>query len=45
MINNINRGNRNYQNFGPQSENDINIEISYDNFENFRKFQKATIWN
>ena len=40
MINNINRGNRNYQNFGPQSENDINIEISYDNFENLENFRK-----
>ena len=40
MINNINRGNRNYQNFGPQSENDINIEISYDNFENLENFKK-----
>jgi len=40
MIYNKSRGNANYPNFSTQSDNDINIEISYDNFENLENFRK-----
>ena len=40
MIYNKSRGNANYPNFTTQSDNDINIEISYDNFENLENFKK-----
>lgn len=40
MIYNKSRGNANYPNYSTQSDNDINIEISYDNFENLENFRK-----